>query len=69
VQVSRKREHEVLMAKDLGDAACVVLGKAAREMAQTVLSHAHRASKNGPLSDDKGVTAGVGLAALAPRSR
>ena len=53
------------MAKDLGDAVGTALGKAAREVAQSVSSNAKKAS-NGPLSGGKGVVAGVGLAALAP---
>ena len=53
------------MAKDLGDAIGVALGRSAREVVQTVSQNARRAKK-GPLSGGRGVAAGVGLAALAP---
>jgi uncharacterized membrane protein len=55
------------MAKDVGDAIGTAIGHAAREVASTVSSNAHKASKKQPsLSGGKGVAAGAGLVALVP---
>lgn len=55
------------MAKDVGDAIGAAIGHAAREVASTVSTNAHKASKKQPaLSGGKGVAAGAGLVALVP---